>query len=110
MKRSLVSYESKNEALKNSFYIEFKLENTPISKDETDIWLTERYALVQDYRTNIIEYDVHHLEWPMQAITVEKLELNYPQFNQLIGRKPDRVNYSTGVQVLTWDKKRLKYD
>jgi uncharacterized protein YqjF (DUF2071 family) len=87
MKRHLFSYESKNKVSNNSFYIEFKLENTPISKDETDIWLTERYALVQDYRTNIIEYDVHHLEWPMQAITVEKLELNYPQFNQLIGRK-----------------------
>jgi hypothetical protein len=92
------------------FYVEFALQNHSISKDETDLWLTERYALFQDYQSHIIEYEVHHLEWPMQEIKIKKLELEYPRFNSLLHNNPDRVHYSTGVQVLTWDKKRLKYD
>ena len=106
MNRTLHSYESKNEKSNNTFFIEYKLEDSPINKDKTDLWLTERYALVQEQRNKIIEYDVHHLEWPMQAISIEKLKLNYPKFNELIGRNPDRVHYSKGVQVLTWDKKK----
>jgi len=106
MKRTPICYESKNEASNNSFFIEFKLENSSISKDKTDLWLTERYTLVQDQQNTIMEYDVHHLEWPLQVISIEKLEVNYPRFNQLIGHKPDRVHYSSGVKVLTWNKKK----
>jgi hypothetical protein len=46
----------------------------------------------------------------MQRIRIKNLELDYPRFNPLIQNEPDRVHYSTGVQVLTWDKKRLNYD
>jgi len=106
MKRTSCSYESINQATNNLFYIEFKLESTPIIKDKTDLWLTERYALVKDYQDQIVEYDVHHLEWPLQTIGIENLEINYTLFSQLIGGKPDRVHYSTGVKVLTWDKKK----
>jgi uncharacterized protein YqjF (DUF2071 family) len=110
MKRTSFSYESENRTSNDFFYIEYGLENQPILKDETDLWLTERYTLLQDYKHHIIEYDVHHLEWPMQRIRIKNLELDYPRFNPLIQNEPDRVHYSTGVQVLTWDKKRLNYD
>jgi hypothetical protein len=43
----------------------------------------------------------------MQGITIKNLELDYPKLNPLIENKPDRAHYSSGVQVLTWDKKRL---
>jgi len=110
MKRLPFSFWSQCETSKDFFYIEFDLENQPILKDETDLWLTERYVLFQEHQSHIIEYEVHHLEWPMQELTIKKMELDYPKFNSLLHNKPDRVHYSTGVQVLTWDKKRLKYD
>ncbi|GGG37485.1 YqjF family protein [Bizionia arctica] len=108
MKRTEYSYESKSKRNLDSFYIEYRVGNKPVIKDDTDIWLTERYAVSQDYKANIIEYDVHHVEWPMQSITLKKLELDYPKFNHLINNKPDKIHYSKGVQVLTWDKKKHK--
>ncbi len=109
MKRTDFSYKSKNELDGNTFFAEYRL-GDQIHKDETDLWLTERYAVFQDYKSNIIEYDVHHLEWPMQSLIIKKLELNYPKFNQLINNHPHRVHFSKGVQVLTWDKKSMYYD
>lgn len=108
MKRTDYSYTSKNDGQNNSFHTEYRLGNDPIIKDETDIWLTERYAVFQDYKKQLIEYDVHHVEWPMQSISIKKLEFDYPKFNNLINNKPDRIHYSKGVQVLTWDKKKYQ--
>ncbi|MCF7559462.1 DUF2071 domain-containing protein [Sabulilitoribacter multivorans] len=108
MKRTDFSYSSKNDLYNNSFYTEYRLGSDPIIKDETDVWLTERYAVFQDYKNQIIEYDVHHVEWPMQTISIKKLELDYPKFNHLIDNNPDRIHYSKGIQVLTWDKKKYQ--
>ena len=107
MKRTPFSYASSNKKKNDWFYTEYRLENNPVIKDETDNWLTERYATFQDYKNEIIEYDVHHVAWPMQAIKIKKLEINYPRFAHLINNHPDKVHYSKGVQVLTWDKKKL---
>ncbi|MCX7546528.1 DUF2071 domain-containing protein [Xanthomarina sp. F1114] len=108
MKRTDYSFESKSKDYKDSFYIEYRIQNEPVIKDDTDVWLTERYAVFQDYKSQIIEYDVHHVEWPMQAIIIKKLEIDYPKFNHIIHTKPDKVHYSKGVQVLTWDKRKFK--
>lgn len=107
MRRTDYSYESKSKDHKDSFYMEYRIGNDPIIKDDTDVWLTERYAVFQDYKGQIIEYDVHHVEWPMQAISIKKLELDYPKFNHIINNKPDKIHYSKGVQVLTWDKRKF---
>ncbi|GAA3644150.1 YqjF family protein [Flavivirga jejuensis] len=106
MNRDDTSYISKNKIFNDSFNIEYSTENTHIEKDETDLWLTERYAVFQDYKNHIIEYDVHHIEWPMQSISVNKLNLNYPRFSHLINNQPNKIHYSSGVQVLTWDKRK----
>ncbi|PIA78851.1 hypothetical protein BFR04_04790 [Gaetbulibacter sp. 4G1] len=107
MKRNESNYDSKNTAFNDSFHIKYKLDSLPVKKDKTDLWLTERYTVFQDYKKHIIEYDVHHVEWPIQNIHIENLKINYPRFNHIINNKPDRVHYSKGVQVLTWDKKKL---
>ncbi|TGV02286.1 YqjF family protein [Flavivirga rizhaonensis] len=107
MSRDNSVYTSKNETFKDSFHIEYNLEDTAPKKDETDLWLTERYAVFQDHKKHIIEYDVHHIEWPMQSIMVKKLDLYYPRFSHLINNNPDKVHYSSGVQVLTWGKRKL---
>lgn len=107
MSRTESSYISKNKTLNDTFKLEYELKDKSVEKDDIDLWLTERYAVFQDYKNHIIEYDVHHIEWPMQKINIKKLELNYSKFSHLINNKPNRVHYSSGVQVLTWDKKRL---
>ncbi|RIA10992.1 hypothetical protein OE09_2874 [Flavobacteriaceae bacterium MAR_2010_72] len=106
MKRSETNYSSFNRKLDNLFHASYTSYNQPIVKDKTDIWLTERYAVFQDYKKNIIEYDVHHLEWPLNNLHLDNLEINYPKFNSFLKNQPQRVHYSPGVKVLTWSKKR----
>lgn len=108
MKRTNFSYESKNSGLNNSFEMIYQVKKEPYTKDATDQWLTERYAVFQDYKNLLIEYDVHHLEWPLQHIILKNLEIEYPKFNHLINNSPDRMHYSDGVKVLTWDKRKHK--
>ncbi|MFD1161173.1 YqjF family protein [Hwangdonia seohaensis] len=107
MKRNEGDFISKNAVFNDAFYLKYRLEGGPVKKDKTDVWLTERYAVFQEYKKHIIEYDVHHVEWPMQNIILENLKIDYPRFNHLINNKPDRIHYSKGVQVLTWNKKKL---
>ncbi len=106
MKRDDDGYQSKNSNLGESFSIDYELDDEPVVKDETDFWLTERYAVFQDHKNEIIEYDVHHLEWPMRNITSKFIKVNYPRFHKLINDNPDRIHYSKGVQVLTWNKRK----
>ena len=75
-------------------------------KTKTDLWLTERYAVFQEYKNNLIEYDVHHVEWPLEKIMIKDLKIDYPEFNHLINNNPDRMHYSKGVKVLTWNKRK----
>ncbi|WP_452227292.1 YqjF family protein [Lacinutrix cladophorae] len=107
MKRTSYSFASSNKKENNWFFTEYRLENNPVIKDETDNWLTERYATFQDYKGQFLEYDVHHVAWPMQAIEIKKLEIHYPKLNHILNNYPSKIHYSKGVQVLTWDKKKL---
>lgn len=100
-------FESENIEFNDSFSIAYQLGEEPNKKDELDLWLTERYAVFQDYKSTIIEYDVHHIEWPIQSIEIKKLKLKYPRFNRIINEKPERAHYSKGVQVLAWDKRKF---
>lgn len=104
MKRTDSIYQSQNDEFNDSFDIEYEIKDEPIKKDKTDLWLTERYAVFQDYKNYVFEYDVHHIEWPTQKISIKSLNLNYPRFSDIINNTPDKVHYSKGVQVLTWDK------
>src|SRR5690606_22006976 len=106
MKRTNFSYESKNVKDTNYFDIIYRLKNEPFHKNETDQSLTERYAVFQEHKDKLIEYDVHHLEWPIQPISIKELTINYPKFNHLISKQPDKMHYSEGVKVLTWDKRK----
>lgn len=104
MERSTSNFVSHNTNLDESFSVDFTIGKTLSKKEDVDLWLTERYALFQDYKNKIHAFDIHHIEWPINEIQIESLEVNYPRFNQLINNSPDRVNYSNGVQVVAWDK------
>lgn len=109
IKRTDLKYQSKNLEFNDRLDIEFNIGEELTEKTELDKWLTERYALFQDSSKSINEFEIHHLEWQISQIDLQKLDLNYPRFNKLISNKPDKVQYSKGVKVLAWGKhKKIK--
>lgn len=76
-------------------------------KTDLDRWLTERYALFHDTKTSINEFEIHHVEWPTYTLDIEEIEIEYPRFKSLLNSVPDRKHYSTGVQVIAWDRNRI---
>ncbi len=107
MNRTDNQYHSKNLEFEDSFEIQYSIENELKNKTALCKWLTERYALFQDTGNSINEFEIHHPEWPVQEIKIDKLAVNYPRFKNLINGNPDKVHYSKGVQVVTWGKKKI---
>lgn len=106
IKREMEYYRSSNAEFGDKLDIKFKI-GEAVQKTELDRWLTERYALFQDTKNFINEYEIHHQEWPIREAIIENLELHYPRFEKLVGRRPDLVNYSEGVKVVAWGKKKI---
>jgi len=77
-----------------------------MEKTELDKWLTERYLLFQDTEKSINEFEIHHVEWPMNEIELKKSVVNYQRFDKLINNKPIKTQYSKGVKVIAWGKNK----
>ena len=102
IKRTDKKYKSKNLEFNDKLEIEFTIGANVKEKTELDKWLTERYALFQDSEDSINEFEIHHLEWPIDEIDFKKLEINYPRFKKLINENPNKSQYSRGVKVIAW--------
>ena len=105
IKRKPGSFVSENTTLGDSIEIEFNIGQKQ-NKEELDDWLTERYALFQETKKAINEYEIHHLEWPINELTLKKTDINYRRFSNLIKTEPDKTQYSKGVKVIAWKKKK----
>ena len=108
IKRTHQKFQSQNSEFNDKLEIEFAIGKELTKKTELDKWLTERYALFQDTDESINEFEIHHLEWPISEINLQKLDLNYPRFEKLISEPPSKIHYSKGVKVLTWRKIKNK--
>ena len=106
IKRTENQYRSYNSEYKDALDIQFTIGKEIKEKTELDKWLTERYALFQDTKTSINEFEIHHLEWPINEIVAKKLEFNYRRFNKLIKNNPNKIQYSKGVKVIAWGKNK----
>lgn len=106
IQRTDKKYQSKNSEFNDKLDIEFTIGKELIEKTELDKWLTERYALFQDTDESINEFEIHHLEWPINEIDLKKLDVNYPRFKKLTNEKPSKAHYSKGVKVIAWGKNR----
>lgn len=105
MERTPTSYISNNNVYGDRLSIDFSLGDSITQKTELDKWLTERYALFQNNEKGRVNaFEIHHAEWDMQQLHIYKLELSYPRFEKLIGRLPDLVHYSPGIQVVAYGK------
>ncbi|WP_024769753.1 YqjF family protein [Aquimarina macrocephali] len=106
IKRSENQYLSTNPEFKDELDIQFSIGEEITDKSALDKWLTERYALFQDTEKSINEFEIHHLEWPIRKIEVTNLKVNYTRFDKLIKGKPDKIQYSKGVNVIAWGKNK----
>jgi len=108
MKRSKGQFISKNNKLNDIFNAEYTIGDKIRKKDENDLWLTERYALFQNSKSYINEYDIHHIEWPVYEVNLKNTSIKYPKFSNLLTNSPDKRHYSTGVQVIAWGGRKHK--
>lgn len=104
MERLSGQFISSNSNYNDSLSLRFEVGQELEQKTTLDKWLTERYALFQDTPNSINEFEIHHLEWPVNKINLQHIDLSYNRFSSLINNKPNRVHYSKGVQVIAWGK------
>lgn len=108
MKRQENYYHSVNAQHFDEFEMKFQVGQKINDKTELDKWLTERYALLQDTQNSINEFEVHHIEWPTYRVDLNEIRIEYPRFDKLLNNLPNLTHYSTGVQVIAWDKRKNK--
>lgn len=92
---------------KNQLEIRYSTGGVVLQKGDLDLWLTERYCLIQENGNQLLRYHIHHLEWPIQQLTVESLTIDYQQFRGFFNSPPTLMHYSKGVQVVAWGKEVL---
>lgn len=107
MNRTSHAFTSKNLPFDDSFRIEYKIGDELNTKTNLDSWLTERYALFQDSGDVINEFEIHHMEWPIEELEIKELRVDYSRFSKLISKSPDKGHYSKGVQVIAWGKNTI---
>lgn len=106
IQRSENFYHSLNQDLNNELMLDFSIKQPLRKKTLLDKWLTERYALFQDTKKSINEYEIHHLEWPLSGLELNRIHINYSGFQYLMSNHPDKAHYSKGVKVIAWGKKK----
>ena len=109
IKRQENNYSSLNSVYDEYFEITYQMGARIAEKTELDQWLTERYALFQDSNDAINVFEIHHTEWPINHIELIEITVSYPRFNNLIQHEPIISHYSTGVQVIAWDKQKIRF-
>ena len=106
IKRTENQFKSYNSEFNDKFNLGFTIGKEIYKKTELDKWLTERYALYQDSEKSINEFEIHHIEWPINEIDLKNVDLNYERFDKLIKNEPNKAQYSKGVKVIAWGKNK----
>ena len=100
-------YHSDNRDMKDQFIVNYDCGERIKKKTNLDKWLTERYALFVDVGHNDYKYEIHHVEWPIQKLFLNQIEVNYNRFKSLINNTPDLMHYSKGVEVIAWGREEV---
>lgn len=108
MDRQSNYYSSINSEYKDVLELKYKVGQELTDKSELDRWLTERYALFQDTESFINVFEIQHIEWPTFKVELKEIKIEYPRFEKLLSDSPSLSHYSSGVQVVAWDKKKHK--
>lgn len=110
-KNTATRYRSKNKEFGDELDVEYEIKSKILNKSELDKWLTERYALFQDHgKQTIIEYEIHHYEWPLHLVNLKRNYVRYDRFGSMFHKEPGHMHYSPGVEVLTWGMQSHRTD
>ena len=103
--RANESYVSVNAEKGFSLDAQFEVREIVADKSDLDKWLTERYCLYLDQDKKMYRYEVHHKEWELKNVKINRLNLKYNigEFS-LPQETPELVHYSEGVKVVAWGK------
>lgn len=104
MKRQRKLLYSENSRFKEKLKISYEVGNKITTKTEIEKWLIERYLLLQEKKSSISKYEIHHIEWPTFEMDLKQLDIEYPRFEKLLNNVPELCHYSPGVQVIAWGK------
>lgn len=106
--RTETRYSLNNKQKSFHFDSEYNVKEPILNKTELDKWLTERYCLYFEDKAKLYRYDIHHKEWEINTLDLNKLFLQYNIDGiNLSNKRPDLLHYSNGVQVLSWNKQVL---
>lgn len=109
MQRKEGEYVSKNWKDESNAYIKYLVGESVMKKNELDRWLTERYCMFNVIKGKKYCYDIHHIEWPIYAMGIHEISIDYPQIDiQIKNQENMLMHYSPGVKVVAWDKEWLK--
>lgn len=106
MTRSKGVFQSENKS-GSRFMVVFKPGEKIVQKSALDLWLTERYCVLQEMGGGPAIYEIHHAEWPVRDLEVELLDIDYPGLNPFFEKAPNKMHYSPGVDVLAWPRSRM---
>jgi len=109
IKRKNNCFESGNNSTKKFFSVQYSIGHKIQQKNDLEHWLTERYTLFQDYKKEIYGFVVHHKEWELHRLKIQRLIVDYPMYNFFFLKPPDEFHYAKGVAVLSWKKTKEKY-
>lgn len=85
----------------------YTIQESITNKTALDMWLTERYCLYLEDQQNLYRYDIQHLPWELNHISVSNLELDYCFEQVKLNNVADICHYSKGVQVLAWNREKI---
>lgn len=100
-------FVSKNDQFNDKFEIDYDITNKVNEKPPLDTWLLERYALFQNTSDALTSFDIHHLPWVVNNISINNIDIRYPRFDDLLDNQPDQSHYSLGAKVVAWSKNRI---
>jgi len=104
-----LSYRDRHDGGSNQMAVEWLASDKPLApKSELDCWLTERYATYQQNGNAVHRYPIHHPEWQLQSVELNKDPLSYRWKDlTLTGHDMALAHYSQGVDVLFWMRERI---
>ncbi|WP_157492827.1 YqjF family protein [Echinicola pacifica] len=108
MKRGAGFFRSENLRMGDSLELKFSTGRGLGEKTAVERWLLERYHLFQDTKNGIQHFPIHHIEWPLRSISLQRVKVNYPTFRKLTDGDPVLAHYSPGVKVLAWPPRLAK--
>jgi uncharacterized protein len=79
-----------------------------INKTALDNWLMERYFAYQEDGGKLFRYPIHHVEWPLQPVSVETNTFKYSYRGLHLSHQDITLaHYSEGVNMLNWAKEKV---